>query len=227
MFLPLVARETESALERAKSIIKEDSVVAYNAVDDSKEELARAAAFNSKLVLNELMQSDSRLGEEMVLRYALSLLPAVSTVDDGVEEVRLLLGSRLVELERLAKAERQRLPEVSMSLVFQDGSWNITNGTVEEDVLVYPAEHRVVLTGSSVEGIHVLEHRKRGIAFDVIEGMKTSCWFVVDDCVKNGHWSCGEKCFPAHKEVVMRDSVLDVAVWEKRYGEKKSTKKEE
>ena len=130
MFLPLVARETESALERAKSIIKEDSVVAYNAVDDSKEELARAAAFNSKLVLNELMQSDSRLGEEVVLRYALSLLPAVSTVDDGVEEVRLLLGSRLVELERLAKAERQRLPEVSMSLVFQDGSCNITNGTV-------------------------------------------------------------------------------------------------
>ena len=215
------ADEKESALDVARSIIKQNSPIAYNPVDNSKEELSRAAAINSKLALNTKMQSDSRIEEEIVLSYALTLLPKITTTDDESDALRIRLGARLVELKQTKKFGQLKKPEVTISLKFEDGSWQVANGSATEDVLVYPANHRVTLSGSCNEGVHVLEHRERGITFDVIEGQKLSCWFVTGECVGSGHWSCGEKCSPAHEEAVIPDSVIGAGVWKVLYGEKK------
>ena len=110
LFLSFSALSAETANDLAKRIISQDFAAAYNPIDSSKEERIRAAAINSQLRLNWLMQSDE-VTEELRICYAIKVLnkriEMLSRLGSGIDPAgkpstlqkeKDILASRLIEL---------------------------------------------------------------------------------------------------------------------------------
>ena len=112
------AVQAETPHELAVRIINRQTGTGYNPRNRSPEELAAAAAFNSRMSLNHLMAKDKGVGERLRICYAIRLLDEAigivatfrsTTPDPKKEEMarqRLLLGKRLVELDEAEQKGR-------------------------------------------------------------------------------------------------------------------------
>jgi hypothetical protein len=108
--------QAESANAMAVRIIESQPSAGYNPLNTSKEEMARAYAYNSKMQLNALMAKDKSISEELRICYAIHLLDSALGIqkvlrsgtkllpkEEEMVKQRLILGARL---EELAKAEQ-------------------------------------------------------------------------------------------------------------------------
>ncbi len=108
--------KAETANEISVKIINSQPRTGYNPINSSAEEVARAYAFNSKMRLNWLMANDEGLSEELRISYAIHLLDHTLGIhkvlrsgtkplpkEEEMKRLRLILGSRLVKLDRVEK----------------------------------------------------------------------------------------------------------------------------
>ena len=208
----------QSALDIAKSLIEKDVVGLHNTRNQSEEESARTAVANSRFTLNQMMLEKSPFDEELVLRYALAIQPNLLTEEDKTNNMITKVGGRLAELEEFKKLKQVELPEVVIDVKFLNGKWSVIYPASQEKALVYPANHRIVLRGFSDKGNHVLKNNKRGLLFDVIEGVETKCWFNVGDVVEDGHWTCDVDSASEGEKIVFQESLIATNVWMLLFG---------